>query len=424
MRDRTMTDRHGSTRGGRTTPDRSGSARGRGRHLLIPVAAVALLAAGCSGSNSGSPESAPSVSPTSSGTPSSTPPRPGGTPSQPPESTPPVTPGTPSGKPVWTKILRQPVDGQHIVTQQRKYLVTRSSDEAGTTTVTDRASRKVVVRHAPPAGFVAQSPVVIDDRWALIEEIRSDGPNPQIRAYRYDLSSGARTDLASQRALPRISEPEIGAYDGTFAYSSTDAKKRSCLVIASLDTLSARTVMCVADPGYIADPVVSADSVTFSTITAPQSPQRCKRLFTAPLAGGSAQAIAASRNCIQWSGATLRGATVWSEIGADDPDQYQSRAYVRESPGGAARSLGTIVTDTIVACGNWIHWEVRAMRNGAESYQLQRWRPGVARPQVIYTTPPDTAITAPACQDNTIFVEAAHLGGGTKYTEALATGTT
>jgi hypothetical protein len=393
----------------------------RRRHLLIPVTAVALLAAGCSGS----PESAPSSSPApSSGTPSSSPPRPGGTPSQPPSGTPTSSPGTPSGKPVWTKILRQPVDGQHVVTQQRKYLVTRGSDEAGTTTVTERAGRKVVVRHAPPAGFVAQSPVVIDDRWALIEDIRSDGPNPEIRVYRYDLGTGAKTDLATQKALPRISEPEIGAYDGTFAYSSTDARKRSCLVVASLDTLAARTVTCVADPGYIADPVVSADSVTYSAITGPQSPQRCKRLFTAPLAGGAATPVAASRNCIQWSGATLRGATVWSEVGADDPDQYQSRAYVRDAAGGAARSLGSIVTDTIVACGHWIHWEVRTMTNDAESYQLQRWQPGVARPQVIYTTPPDTAITAPVCQDNTLIVEAAHLGGGTKYTEALATGTT
>ncbi|ADB33353.1 hypothetical protein Kfla_4319 [Kribbella flavida DSM 17836] len=320
--------------------------------------------------------------------------------------------------------MRQPVDGQHVVTQQRKYLVTRSSDEAGTTTITDRASRRVVVRHAPPAGFVAQSPVVIDDRWALVEEIRSDGPRPEIRAYRYDLTTGARTDLARQRALPRISEPEIGAYDGTFAYSSTDAKRRSCLIVAELDTLAARSVTCVPDPGYIADPIVSADAVTFSQITAPQTPQRCKRLFTAPLTGGPARPVAPTRNCIQWSGATLRGATVWSEVSATDPDQYQSRAYLREAGDAPARSLGPIVTDTIVACGNWIHWEVRTTTNGAESYQLHRWQPGQARPQVIYSTPPDTALTAPTCQDGTLILEAAHLGNGAKYTEAIQTSTT
>jgi len=84
-----------------------------------------------------------------------------------------------------------------------------------------------------------------------------------------------------------------------------------------------------------------------------------------------------------------------------------------------ARSLGPIVTDTIVACGNWIHWEVRTVVNGAESFQLQRWQPGLARPQRIYSTPPDTALTAPSCQDGNLLVEAAHLGAGTKYTEAL-----
>jgi hypothetical protein len=253
----------------------------------------------------------------------------------------------------------------------------------------------------------------------LIEDIRSDGPDPEIRAYRYDLTTGTRTDLSKQRALPPISEPELGAYDGTFAYSSTDSRRRSCLVIAELASLKTRSVSCVPDPGYVADPIVSADSVTFSQLTAPSSPQRCKRLFTAPLSGGPARPVAAAKNCIQWSGATLRGATIWSEVGASDPDQYSSKAYLRETGDSATRSLGQIVTDTIVACGNWIHWEVRTISDGVEAFQILRWQPGLARPQRIYATPPDTALTAPSCQDGQLLVEAAHLGGGSKYTEAL-----
>lgn len=316
-------------------------------------------------------------------------------------------------------MLKQPVDGQHVVTALPKYLVTRGSDEAGTTTITDRSSKRTVVRHVPPDGFVAQSPVVIDGNWALVEEIRSDGPSPEIRVYRYDLGTGARTDLAKQRALPPISEPEIGGYDGVFAYSSTDSRKRSCLIIAELASLRSRNVTCVADPGYVADPAVSADSVTFSEITAPSTPQRCKRLFAVPLSGGSARPIAAAKNCIQWSGASLRGATVWSEVSATDPDQYQSKAYVRSGPDSPAESLGQIVTGTIIACGNWIHWEVRTVTNGAEAFQIQRWQPGIGRPQRIYATAPEVALTAPTCQANTLIVEAAHLGAGTKYTEAL-----
>ncbi|MEU4392369.1 hypothetical protein [Kribbella sp. NPDC023855] len=396
----------------------------RRTQFLAPVAAVAgfaLLASACS---SDSPESAP-PSTTAPGTPGagspSTPATPDGTPTSPSPS----VPSPPAGPPTWTKILQQPVDGQHVVTQQRKYLVTRSSDEAGTTTVTDRTSKRVVVKHVPPAGFVAQSPVVIDDRWALIEDIRDSGPSPEIRAYRYDLTTGKGIDLATQPALPRISEPEIGAAGGTFAYSSTDAKRRSCLVIAELATLTSRTVSCVADPGYIADPVVSGDSVTFSEITAPETSRRCKRLLTVGLTGGAAvRPVAAAKNCLQWSGASLRGATVWSEVGPTDPDQYQSTAYVRETAGGPARSLGPIVTDTIVPCGNWIHWEVRLVTEGVERFQLHRWQPGIARPQRIYATPPDAALTPPTCQDGTLIVEVAHLGAARKYTEALAVTTT
>jgi len=226
------------------------------RRITLAALAV-LLVAGCS-------------SPTEdSSSPSSTPTNPRTT-ATPPTTTPSAPTDTGTALPVWTKMMRQPVDGLHLVTQQRKYLVTRGSDEAGTTTITDRTSKKAVVRHVPAAGFVAQSPVVIDDRWALIEDIRSDGPDPEIRVFRYDLTTGRPADLSKQ--LPKVSEPEIGTSDGTFAYSSTDARNRSCLIIAELATLKSRTVACVPNPGYVADPVVSADTVTFSEITAPRPP--------------------------------------------------------------------------------------------------------------------------------------------------------
>jgi hypothetical protein len=373
------------------------------RRTPLAVAAVVLLVAGCSSSsNTSTPTSTPTATPTVA-----------------PTATPSAPTHTGTALPVWTKLMRQPVDGLHLVTQQRKYVVTRGSDEAGTTIITDRTSKKVVVRHVPQTGFVAQSPVVIDDHWALIEDIRSEGPDPEIRIYRYDLTTGRPTDLAKQ--LPKVSEPEIGASDGTFAFTSTDARNRSCLIVAELATLKSRPVTCVVNPGYVADPVVSADTVTFSEITAPETTRRCKRILTAALSGGPARPVPAATNCIQWSGASLRGATVWSEVAASDPDQYQSKAYVRESADSPVRALGVIVTDTIIACGNWIFWETRTVTNGTKAYQITRWRPGVERPQRIYTGKPGTALTPLTCQNNTIYVEAAHLATTPTYTETLST---
>ncbi|MFB6721295.1 hypothetical protein ACFCV3_14080 [Kribbella sp. NPDC056345] len=339
------------------------------------------------------------------------------TPAPPPSSaTPPAQTNT--AVPVWAKVLRQPVDGQHLVTQHRKYVVTRASDEAGTTTIADKSSKKVVVRHVPAKGFVAQSPVVIDDRWALIEDIRSEGSDPEIRVVRYDLSTGRAGGIGK---LPRVSEPEIGGYDGTFAYSSTDAKNRSCLIVASLETLSSRTVGCVAAPGYIADPVVSSDSVTFSEITAPETAGRCKRVLTASLSGGPARPVPAATKCIQWSGASVGGATIWSEVAASDPDQYQSKAYLRESADAPTRPLGAVATDTILACGNWILWETRTVGSGGEeSFQINRWTAGLAKPQRIYTGKPGIALTPMTCQDNTVYVEAADLSASPTYTEAIS----
>jgi hypothetical protein len=67
---------------------------------------------------------------------------------------------------------------------------------------------------------------------------------------------------------------------------------------------------------------------------------------------------------------------------------------------------------------------VRTVTNGAEAFQIQRWQPGVARPQRIYATAPEVALTAPTCQANTLIIEAAHLGAGSKYTESLQATTT
>jgi hypothetical protein len=375
------------------------------RRTVAAGTLLVLLIAGCS-----------STSKDAGPTPSTTP-----TPTPKPSASP-TSPGRPTDSgtaiPVWANVLRQPVDGQHLVTQQRRYVVTRGSDEAGTTTITDRTSKKVAVRHVPAAGFVAQSPVVIDDHWALIEDIRSDGPDPQIKVVRYDLTTGKAAALTS---LPPVSEPEIGAYNGTFAYSSTDAKNRSCLIVADLATLKSRPVTCVDAPGYIADPVVSTDTVTFSEISAPETARRCKRVLAAPLSGGAPTPVPAATNCIQWSGASLRGATVWSEVGASDPDQYQSKAYVRESGDSPARPLGSVVTDTILACGNWILWETRTVSaTGEETYQINRWRPGIPTTQRMYAAKPGVALTPMTCQDNTVYVEAAYLASTPTYTETIS----
>jgi hypothetical protein len=373
------------------------------RRAPLAAFAVLLLVAGCSSS------------PESGSSPSGKPPSPSTTQTTTPSPTQPTSVDT--TPPQWTKMLRQPVNGLHLVTQQRRYLVTRGSDEAGTTTITDRTSKKVVVKHVPAAGFVAQSPVVIDDHWALIEDVRSDGPDPEIKVFRYDLTTGRPTSLGR---LPKVSEPEIGAYGGTFAYSSTDAKNRSCLILADLATLTSRAVTCVANPGYVADPVISADTVTFSEITAPETSRRCKRILVASLSSGKARPVPAATNCLQWSGASLSGATVWSEVAASDPDQYESKAYVRDPADSPARPLGVIVTDTIIACGNWIFWETRTVGDGNEAYQISRWRPGLRQPQRIYSGAPGTALTPLTCQDDTVYVEAAQLATTPAYTETFS----
>ena len=93
---------------------------------------------------------------------------------------------------------------------------------------------------------------------------------------------------------------------------------------------------------------------------------------------------------------------------------------VRAPGDSPARALGTVVTDTIIACGNWILWETRTVKAGAETYQINRWRPGSAQPHRIYSSPAGAALTPLTCQDGTVYVEAAYLSGSPTYTEAIS----
>ena len=113
------------------------------RRTVAAGTLLVLLVAGCS---SEPPQSSPppSRTPTTSAAPTTQ-----------PQPTRPTDTGT--ALPAWANVLRQPVDGQHLVTRQRKYVVTRGSDEAGTTTIADRTSKKVVVRHVPASGTRGRS---------------------------------------------------------------------------------------------------------------------------------------------------------------------------------------------------------------------------------------------------------------------------
>jgi hypothetical protein len=90
--------------------------------------------------------------------------------------------------------------------------------------------------------------------------------------------------------------------------------------------------------------------------------------------------------------------------------------------GGAepARPLGTVVTDTILACGNWILWENHSVSGGNEAYEINRWRPGLAQPQRIYTSPAGAALTPLTCQNDMVYVETAYLSSSPTYTETIS----
>ena len=355
---------------------------------LLLVAALLVLA-GCT-------DSEPTVAPTPSVKPSS---------------------ATPSAKSSWTTVATtKALDGSIVPVYDGRHLVTSTGFVAGGTDLTVRAagSDRVVARYDTPPGYVVQG-VWLSGDWMLVEETEFEPRRHDIRLYRFDLRTGARSLL---RTIPAATEPDMQATGDVLAYVGDDAAGRQCLHRLTISTLAVTGAGCVPRGSVLGDPAVGTDgTIVYSRVDGANTSARCKRLFRWEPGGTSVVPLAGVQACAQWSGAALANGLVWSEVRPNRDNIAYSNAYAQPTDGRRV-DLGPIVTGTIEPCGAWIYWKAPADRRAGGPEAIYRWRPGTRIEAVRPPADTNTVLTPPTCSGTTLTIREDHLQPPTSITRS------
>jgi hypothetical protein len=225
-------------------------------------------------------------------------------------------------------------------------------------------------------------------------------PRRNSRLSVYELPSGQPAAWSDDGQVSHVA-PEASVGDDALAYITGLPKTRMCLRALDLGDLRSHKLACGATGEVFGDPAVNERSVTFSRLVGwrqPPNEKRCKTLNIVDLRTGrhdrSAEAaIADHARCIAWDGVVVGGGVAWDEVDPTFGNVGISPGYYR-APSGAITQLGRMDTDSMVACGGRLHWQVGA----ATTDLIVEWEPGSA-PQTIRNVP-NTSPTALQCTDN------------------------
>jgi hypothetical protein len=272
--------------------------------------------------------------------------------------------------------------------------------------IVDTSTDRTVVEHAPPRDPRVNwhvSNVWFDAPWLVVEESAYDGGAP-VRAYRYDLRTGARMPIGAAAGMPTPTN-FLGwsAGGGLVTYATGTPVTGACVVVVQLDTLSWRKRHCVPAKSSIDRTQLGpGGTVVFKVETWKVSKPGqlpCARLYAMPATGTSAPAPLPQRAaCDGFSGVAGAGWQVWSESAVDTELPMVSTGYAR-APDGSVTELGEVQTGSIAPCGDAAYWIVAiGGSNGNQDATLARWRPG-GSPEVVYRGGPGAILAELHCAD-------------------------
>jgi len=279
-------------------------------------------------------------------------PSPSTTPS--PTNTAPATSARPSLAPVgWRKVRSVPRSAQAIeVTGNGTYLAywddadpdTLSKQQVRVSTAAGRLILEEGV--SDPSSFIQD--VWLSDHYLVVEEINEAARRVHVVAY--DLPSGRVVELPH---AARPTQPEMDATGGLVALISGAASTGMCVQIVDLTTHASKKVACRGRGDVLGDVAMAGKEVIFSAVKSPNSPQRCKQIFTA--SDGRVEEVPLAVRCIGWSGAVTDQAIAWDEMDPASQLMGESVGYI-DTGEGPPQELEPMETDTIVACGDDLYW--------------------------------------------------------------------
>jgi hypothetical protein len=214
----------------------------------------------------------------------------------------------------------------------------------------------------------------------------------------YELPSGQSSTWSHDGRLSPVS-PEANVEDDTLAYITGLPESRMCLHALNLENLRSHQLSCGETDEILGDPTINEGSVAFTRLVHWLQPKkRCKVLDVVDIRTGehdlaAEAAIADHAGCIAWDGVVLGGGVAWDEVDPNMGNVASSLGYYRAAD-GAITQLGRMYTDSMVACGARLYWQVEQ----ASTDSIVEWSLD-STPRTIRNVP-NTSPTALQCTNN------------------------
>ncbi|MGQ0838842.1 hypothetical protein [Actinokineospora sp.] len=282
------------------------------------------------------------------------------------------------------------------------------------TTIVRVADRKVVARYVRSAPDRLLYRVFFWRDVAIVQEITdidTGDDGGRLHLWRYDLLSGARTEMkpADGRKMAYLSAAAL-AGDQFAAGIDKDGQKDRCLHVFDLATGAGFDVFCLPreQPGRISSVRGSASGFTFLT-TAAETLASCRTAYWVPVPAVptvSPHVLGGDRSCHVFDHARHGGWDVWGDVPAkDDAENFFSFSVLSARNGDRTVTLAAVmVSASVASCGEHVYWRAPNV-DDYDRARLFRWKPGADTTELIYEVDSNGdregwSLSYPTCSDN------------------------
>ena len=277
----------------------------------------------------------------------------------------------------WRAIRRWPRDdpAAGFAVANATHVVVFDAGPQGTSRVETLPGRLLAVHRLSGRGWLAQD-AWLTDEIALLEDVQPD--RHLVRVTAYDIGA-AHVDLDLGFLNPADTAPSMDVSQGRLVYVVGSPDTGMCVHVHALRAAQDREVAC-APAGVIVDDVSANDAgISYSTLIGAGGEGRCKSLFFVDWKGEHLAEVEQMVNdhaeCLAWSGTFVTGGVAWDEVDPEGGSIGAATAFFSTLDQEITR-IGTIDTDSIVACGNNLYWKAG---NPQDSTSIYAWSPGAGQ---------------------------------------------
>jgi hypothetical protein len=261
-----------------------------------------------------------------------------------------------------------------------------------------RKNGSLVLRHfAGPGHWQTQNGWLWRNRAVFLD---LNYPKRLVRLSIYSTKSGSILDWPPSHAqVPQIPDADVAG--GQLGYlTGLPDEGGICFRVVDLTNLETRKLQCAPADVTLGDVALHDGIAVISRLVHPLAPkQRCKTLEVIDLASGHHDAavehdIADHAHCLAWDGVAVGDALAWDQADPNSEMIQFGHGFVRTAD-GTIQPLGTLLTDTMVPCGDALYW----LTGRHDQSQVERWTPD-GKIAIVYRTGPNRLATLPQCANN------------------------